>query len=188
VSGPAMSRAVAAAVDAFGGVDVIVSNAGAADRTPAADLTEARLEAAGRLAQGALLGLARSATPHLAAGDAPRIIAVSSFVAHVFRPDLTLFPATAAAKAGLEALVKTLALELAPRGVAVNAVAPGFTEKDARAHSAMTPEQWAAVTAKIPLRRLAKPADIANAIAFLARPESGYITGQTLHVNGGLWV
>jgi NAD(P)-dependent dehydrogenase (short-subunit alcohol dehydrogenase family) len=183
---PALPAAlVAEALARFGRLDVVVANAGFADRTPVAALTE---ELFARSIDSVLTGflrLARAALPALAAGGAGRLIAISSFVAHVFRTDTTTFPATAAAKAGVEALVRSLSIEAAP-AVTVNAVAPGFTRKDASGHSALTAEQWAAVVARIPAGRLGTPEDVARAVAFLAAPEAGYITGQVIHVNGGL--
>jgi NAD(P)-dependent dehydrogenase (short-subunit alcohol dehydrogenase family) len=98
---------------------------------------------------------------------------------------MPIFPASAAAKAGLEALVRALAIELAP-DVTVNAVVPGFIRKDTGAHAALDPETAARRTAAIPLRRLGLPDEIAAAVAFLASEEAGYITGQCLHVDGGL--
>ncbi len=136
--------------------------------------------------QTAYLRLAKAAIPHLKVGRDPRIVAISSFVAHVFRADVAGFPATAAAKAALEALTRALAIEVAPDRITVNAVAPGFTRKDATGHSAFTPEQWAAMIARVPLGRLGLPADVANAVRFLIAPETDYVTGQILHVNGGL--
>jgi NAD(P)-dependent dehydrogenase (short-subunit alcohol dehydrogenase family) len=85
----------------------------------------------------------------------------------------------------VEALVRALAIEWAP-SVTVNAVAPGYTQKDPGAHAAMTPAQWEATTARIPLRRLGRPEDVAHAIAWLASPGAGYVTGQVVHVNGGI--
>jgi NAD(P)-dependent dehydrogenase (short-subunit alcohol dehydrogenase family) len=177
---------VARALEAFGGLDVVVAAAGFADRTPFATAGDAVFA---KSLDGVLWGflrLARAALPHLKGRTTPRILAVSSFVAHVFRPDVTLFPASAAAKAGVEALVRTLAVEAAAEGITVNAVAPGYTRKDPGAHAALTPAQWEAVAAKIPLRRLGTPDDVAAMIAFLASAEAGYVTGQVIHVNGGL--
>ncbi len=183
----APARLVEGAVAQLGGLDVIVSNAGFADRTPVASLTD---EGFGRSLDAVLwafLRLARAARPHLEAGEAPLLIAISSFVAHMFRNDAATFPATAAAKAGVEALVRALAMEWAPR-ITVNAVAPGYTRKDSGAHAAMTPEQWQATIARIPIARLGTPEDVAQAVAFLAGPGAGYVTGQVLHVNGGIVV
>lgn len=178
-------RAVEGAVAALGGLDVLVSNAGFADRTPMASLTDAAFAHSVDSIATALLRLARAARAPLMAGSDPRLVAVSSFVAHVFRLEHPVFPASAAAKAGLEALVRALAIEWAP-AVTVNAVAPGFTRKDPGAHAALDPAAFAERIARIPMRRLGATAEVAAAIAFLASPAAGYITGQVLHVDGGI--
>ena len=170
----------------FGGLDVLIANAGFADRTPIAALTDAAMTASTEAIQGGFFRLARAALPHFRAERSPRIVAVSSFVAHAFRTDLATFPASAAAKAGLEALVRVLAIELGPVGVTVNAVVPGFVQKDQGAHRAIDPAALAAQTARIPLGRIGLPDDIAGAVAFLVSPAASYITGQALHVDGGL--
>ena len=177
---------VAQAVGRFGGLDVLISNAGFADRTSLGALSDAAMTASVEAIQGAFFRLARAATPHLKTGRDARVVAVSSFVAHVFRTDATVFAASAAAKAGLEALVRALAVELAPAGVTVNAVVPGFIRKDPGAHAAIDPERLRRQIASVPLGRVGLPDEVAAAIAFLASPASGYITGQALHVDGGL--
>ncbi len=183
----APGRLVEQAATALGGLDVLVSNAGFADRTPVAELGDAAFGASLDAIAWAFLRLARAARPHLMAGREPRLVAVSSFVAHLFRSDTPTFPASAAAKAGVEALVRSLAIEWAP-AVTVNAVVPGYTQKEAGAHRALDDAQWAATLARIPLRRLGTPEEVAHAIAFLAAPEAGYVTGQLLHVDGGIVV
>ncbi|MDR3078601.1 MAG: 3-oxoacyl-[acyl-carrier-protein] reductase, partial [Rickettsiales bacterium] len=90
----------------------------------------------------------------------------------------------AASKAGIMGLTKSLALEFANRGITVNCVAPGFIETPMT--DKLNEAQRAKILSNIPTARLGQPEDVANAIAFLARKESGYITGQTIHVNGGL--
>lgn len=178
------NRLIAEAASAFGGLDVLVSNAGFADRTPFAQLTDAAMTASVEAIQGAFFRLARAAIPQL--GEGGRIVAVSSFVAHTFRTDVTTFPASAAAKAGLEALVRALAVELGPAGVTVNAVVPGFIRKDEGAHRAIGPGTLQRQTDRIPLGRIGLPDDVAAAVAFFASEAAGYVTGQTLHVDGGL--
>lgn len=176
---------VAGAMAQFGRLDALIANAGFADRTAAMDLTDEAFARSTEPMMAGFLRLARAAAPHLRAGTEPRIVAVSSFVAHAYRPGFPLFPASAAAKAGLEALVKALAIELAP-AITVNAVAPGFVRKDAGAHVALSLAAMQDRAQWVPLGRIAEPADIAAAIAFLAGPDAAYITGQVLHVDGGL--
>jgi NAD(P)-dependent dehydrogenase (short-subunit alcohol dehydrogenase family) len=177
---------VAATIARFGRLDVLISNAGAADRTPLADLSDAALAHALQSTIGAFARLVRAVLPHLRTGDHPRIVAVSSFTAHAARADLPRFAATAAAKAGLEALVRTLACDCAADGIAVNAVVPGFIAKDAGAAAALDPAARARQVAAIPAGRLGRPEEVAAAIAFLAAPATTGITGVLLAVDGGL--
>lgn len=177
---------VQAALDQFGRLDVVVANAGFADKTPLVQTDDAQLAKTFDTVLWGFIRLARAALPVLSEGRDSRLIAISSFVAHTFRNDVTVFPATSAAKAAVEALVRGLAIEYAPRGVTVNAVAPGFTQKDAGAHAAYSPAQWEMVKRSVPLGRLGTPDDVAATVNFMSSMEAGYVTGQTWHVNGGL--
>ena len=122
----------------LGRLDVVVSNAGFADRRPIGEVDRAGWDASLAAMTSAFFELATAAKPWLVkAGAAGRMIGVSSFVAHAFARGLMTFPASAAAKAGIEALARALAVDLAPSGVTVNCVAPGFIEKDPGTHAAV---------------------------------------------------
>jgi NAD(P)-dependent dehydrogenase (short-subunit alcohol dehydrogenase family) len=177
---------VAAAGEAFGRLDVLVSNAGFADRRDIEALDPATLARSHEAMTGAFVRLATAVLPWLRASYSGRIVAVSSFVAHKFSLGGVAFPASAAAKAGLEAAALSLAARLAADGVTVNCVVPGYTRKDTGAHAALDSAAWRESLARIPMGRLGQPDDAAAAIAFLASPDAGYITGQRLHVDGGL--
>jgi NAD(P)-dependent dehydrogenase (short-subunit alcohol dehydrogenase family) len=130
--------------------------------------------------------LAMASKPHLRAIKGGRIVAVGSYTASVFRTDLPQFPASAASKGGLETAVRSLALDFAPLGVTVNCVVPGFIEKDGGTEDSSSETELRAAQARIPLGRLGKPEEVAGVVRFLLSGEASYITGQCLHVNGGL--
>ncbi|MDO5692185.1 MAG: 3-oxoacyl-ACP reductase FabG [Pseudomonadota bacterium] len=112
-----------------------------------------------------------------------RIVSITSVVGVSGNPGQANY---AAAKAGVAGMTRALARELGSRGITVNCVAPGFIATDMTA--ALGEEQQKALTGQIPLGRLGQPADIAAAVAYLASPEAGYVTGQELHVNGGMFM
>lgn len=182
------ARLVETAVDSFGGLDILVSNAGFPLRPLIGALTRDEFDHAHAVIAGGLFSLATAALPQLkAAGARGRIVAVSTHNAHLFLPGYLNFPASAAAKAALETLVKSLALQLAPDGVTVNAIAPGLIAKDKSAgEQTLSPEEWQKLKARIPMGDLGSPDDIAATIAFLCAPQARYITGQIIHVDGGL--
>ncbi len=178
---------VGQATDRFGRLDVVVSNAGFANRRPIGEVDRAALDDSLSAMTGAFFDLVTAAKPWLVeAGRGGRVVGVSSFVAHAFARGLMTFPVSAAAKAGMEALARALAADLASSGATVNCVAPGFIEKDPDAHVAVSIDARERVTQSIPLGRYGTPADVAAVIAFLCSDAAGYITGQTIHVNGGL--
>jgi len=112
-----------------------------------------------------------------------RIISITSVVGASGNPGQANY---AAAKAGVAGLTRALARELGSRNITVNCVAPGFIETDMTAH--LPDEQQKALLGQIPLGHLGKPADIAHAVAYLASPHAAYVTGQELHVNGGMYM
>lgn len=179
------SRLVAAALDSFGGLDQVVANAGFAQRGGVTDVALDDLIRAQHGMPEAFFSLAGAAIPYLKQSDWGRVVATSSFVAHIYAAD-GLFAATAAAKAATESLTRTLAVELAPDNITVNAIAPGYTKKDAVGHSALSEAAWQKAIAKIPMARIGAPGDAAALIEFLLSRDASYITGQTIHVDGGL--
>ncbi|MFM0689629.1 SDR family oxidoreductase [Paraburkholderia strydomiana] len=168
----------------FGALDQLVANAGHAQRQTLQTLDLDTLGAAFAAMPAAFAALVKRATPALETSRRGRVVALSSFVAHRYRADAP-FAATAAAKAALESLAKTAAAELAPHGVTVNCVAPGYTRKD-RGPSPDNAAVWTHAAESTPLGHIAEPADVAALIAFLLSDEARHITGQVIHVDGGL--
>ncbi|MBW7837656.1 MAG: SDR family oxidoreductase [Sphingomonadales bacterium] len=171
----------------FGRLDQIVSNAGFADRSLLGEVQRSVLDRSYRVMTGAFFDLTTAAMEALQASDCGRVVAISSFVAHVYAPG-RLFPVTAAAKAAVEALAKSLAVQLGPCGVTVNCVAPGYTRKDAGAHRAIPEAKLMEMAELAATGRIAEPEDIAAAVAFLLSADARQITGQVLRVDGGLGI
>lgn len=180
-------RTIAKAIDAWGRLDALVNNAGAGAILPLAEATAERIAS---IFAVNVLGpslLAAASLPHLAATKGA-IINISSTFGHKPAADLSHY---AASKAALEHLTRCWALELAPRGIRVNAVAAGPTESGAlTGMMGLSPEQAAAIAAQereqIPLKRRGKPEDVARWIVQLADPTSDWVTGQVISVDGGL--
>jgi len=181
----AAARLIDAAHDAFGSIDQLVSNAGFATRQSLADLDDDAFARTLAAMPGAFAALLRCALPDLQSSPHASVVAVSSFVAHRFAPNQPGFPATAAAKAAIEALAKSAAAEYARAGVTINCVAPGYTRKDG-GHSAIDPTAWQRAADATPTGRLCEPDDIAALAVFLLGPHARQITGQVIHVDGGL--
>ncbi len=171
------------AAEALGGLHILVNNAGYSHH---ADFHELSLEDWDRMIRVALTApfvAAQAAFPYMREAGFGRIVNVSSLRALAGSPHGAHY---AAAKAGLIGLTKSLALELAPYGITVNAVCPGYTVTD------MTREALARmgdeIKSKIPLGRAADPKEVAAVIAFLCSDEASYITGETISVNGGIYM
>ncbi len=178
---------VDAAVDSFGSLDQIVSNAGFADRRHLGDVDREALDKSLQTMTGAFFDMATAAMEVLQNSSCGRVVAISSFVAHHYTSE-TLFPVTAAAKAAVESLAKSLAVQLGPYQVTVNCVVPGYTQKDDGAHRAISPEALQEAANRSLTKRIAQPDDIAAAVQFLLSENARQITGQTIHVDGGLGV
>ncbi|GIL25733.1 SDR family NAD(P)-dependent oxidoreductase [Actinocatenispora comari] len=163
--------AVDATVEAFGRLDVLVLAAAVMPVAPVTETTDEQWRAGLDATLGTAFAVCRAALPRLPRGAA--IVAVSSVNATLAAPGL---PAYAAAKAGLEGLIRQLALEYGPAGVRVNAVAPGMIGNADLPH----------VTDGYPLGRVGTPADVAGAVHYLASAAAGFVTGAVLPVDGGL--
>jgi 3-oxoacyl-[acyl-carrier protein] reductase len=168
----------------FGALDQLVANAGHAQRQTLGALDADTFYETFAAMPGAFAALVKRASAALETSQRGRVVALSSFVAHRYRADAP-FAATAAAKAAIESLAKTAAAELAPHGVTVNCVAPGYTRKE-RGPSAANAAAWTHAAEATPLGHVAEPADIAALIAFLLSNEARHITGQIIHIDGGL--
>ena len=177
---------VALARQEFGRLDQIISNAGRAQKGTFGAITPEDLLAALNIMPVAFLRLVEAALPDLQTSTQGRVIAVSSFVAHGFGTNGMHFPVSAAAKAALEALAKSLAVQLGATGTTVNCIAPGFVRKDAGGHAATTSAAMESAALITPNGRIGTPEDIAGMAAFLLSSDASHVTGQVLHVDGGL--
>jgi 3-oxoacyl-[acyl-carrier protein] reductase len=164
----------------LGGVDILVNNAGEVCPTPIADATEADWDRALAVNAKAPFLLIQQAARRMR--DDGRIINVSTINTALAEPGVALY---AASKAALEQVTRVAAWELAARRITVNAISPGPVDTDLL-RAANPPEVLAQAIAMTPLGRLGLPADIADLIAFLAGPDSRWLTGQNLRATGGL--
>ncbi|MDL2403751.1 SDR family NAD(P)-dependent oxidoreductase [Rhizobium mayense] len=180
------SRLVDAARVQWGQLDCVVANAGFPILKAFEEGTVDDLDYAFKGNVYSLFALARAASPLLKHSDSGRIVAVGSFTSHVFRTDIRQFPMSAASKGAVETAVRSLAMHFADHGVTVNCVVPGFVRKPSGSEDSVSDEELEANLARIPLKRAGQPKDVAAAIEFLLSEDASYITGQSLHVNGGL--
>jgi NAD(P)-dependent dehydrogenase (short-subunit alcohol dehydrogenase family) len=171
-------------VKSFGGLNVVIANAGFPLRRLIGELDRAELDHCLSAITGSFFELMTAAHPHLRNAADARAVATSTHNAHVFRPDYPVYPASGAAKAGLEAMVRAVAVQFAADKITVNAVVPGLIRKTGEQF--LTEREWREFALKVPLGRIGEPEEVAALIAFLVSTESSYITGQMIHVNGGL--
>lgn len=167
----------------FGEITILVNNAGITKDNLLARMTDedwddvltTNLKSAFRLSRAVLRAMMKA--------RGGRIINISSVVGSMGNPGQTNYVAS---KAGMDGFTRSLAQEIGSRNITVNSVAPGFIDTDMT--HALGEEQRAKLVEHVPLKRLGKPEDVAAAVAFLAGPGASYITGVTLHVNGGMYM
>ena len=170
-------------VKAHGGLQVLVNNAGITRDTLAMRMKDDDWDAVLDTNLKAVFRMSRAVMRTMMKQRYGRIISITSVVGASGNAGQANY---AAAKAGVAGMTRALARELASRNITVNCVAPGFIETDMTAH--LPEEQQKSLLGQIPLGHLGKPQDIAHAVAFLASPQAAYITGQELHVNGGMYM
>jgi 3-oxoacyl-[acyl-carrier protein] reductase len=169
------------AVEVMGGVDILVNNAGITRDQIFMRMSDDEWQSVIDVNLTATMRLCRGVMRPMMKARWGRIINISSIVGATGNPGQVNY---AASKAGMVGLTKSIAYEVASRGITANAVAPGFiatamTDK-------LSDDQKAAINGKIPAARMGTPEEIAAAVLYLASPEAGYVTGTTLHVNGGM--
>lgn len=172
---------IAAAEAAMGKLDILVNNAGLTKDGLAMRMSDADWSRVLDVDLGAPFRLSRAALKFMMRRKYGRIINIGSIVGTTGNPGQANY---CAAKAGLTGLTKSLAQEIASRNITVNLVAPGFIETPMT--DVLSETQKTELSAKIPLGRLGKPEDIAASVVYLASDEAAWITGSTLHVNGGM--
>lgn len=172
---------VPAAIDTLGGLDILVNNAGITRDNLALRMKDEEWAEVIRINLESTFRLIRAAARPMMKSRFGRIVTITSVVGATGNPGQMNYAAT---KAGLTGMTKSFAQEVASRGITANCVAPGFIRTPMT--DGLPDAQKEALNARIPMGRMGEGSDIGAAVAFLASREAGYITGQTLHVNGGM--
>ena len=174
-----VQEAFRSVVETYGHIDILVNNAGISESTPFPEYTESLFDKVMDLNVKGVFNATRAVVEHMAERGRGVILSTSSMVSISGQPSGVAYPTS---KFAVNGLTVSLARELGPKGIRVNAVAPGITETDMM--KAVPREVIDPLIARIPLRRLGQPEDIANAFLFLASDEAAYITGVVLSVDG----
>ncbi|UGS37057.1 3-oxoacyl-[acyl-carrier-protein] reductase FabG [Capillimicrobium parvum] len=184
----AVEATVSRAADELGRLDIVVANAAIARATDSAELSDDEWSRVLDVDLAGVFRCFRAAIPHMRRAGWGRLLATSSVSGTSV--GWSRHAHYSAAKAGIAGMVKALAVELAPTGITVNALAPGIivTAQSLDPVSSLGPDGLAEIVNRIPARRNGEPEDIANVFAFLASEESAYLTGQTIVVDGGFTI
>ena len=180
---PGAQAAIDAIVAEYGGLQVLVNNAGITRDNVAMRMKDDEWDAVLDTNLKAVFRMSRAVMRTMMKQRYGRIINITSVVGSSGNPGQANY---AAAKAGVAGMTRALARELGSRNITVNCVAPGFIETDMTAE--LPAEQHKALLSQIPLGQLGRPSDIAHAVLYLASPQAAYVTGQELHVNGGMFM
>lgn len=172
---------VKAVLQDFGRIDVLINNAGITRDTLAMRMTDDQWDMVLNINLSAGFKLIRAALPAMMKARFGRVVSLASIVGAIGNAGQANY---AASKGGLMAMTKSIAQEVASRGITLNCIAPGFVQTPMT--DALPDTVKEALFKRIPMGRFGTPQDIANTVAFLASTEAGYITGQTVHVNGGM--
>jgi 3-oxoacyl-[acyl-carrier protein] reductase len=181
--GAAIEAVVDALIKEHGALHVLVNNAGITRDMLAMRMKEQDWDAVLDTNLKGVFRLSRAVMRPMMKQRYGRIISITSVVGASGNPGQINY---AASKAGVAGMTRALARELGSRNITVNCVAPGFIETDMTA--GLSEDQQKALMVQIPLGHLGKPSDIAHAVAYLASPQAAYVTGQELHVNGGMYM
>ena len=179
----AVETTVRELLDDYGTIPILVNNAGITRDCLLLRMTKEEWDFVLETNLSGIYHLCRAVVPSMVRARYGRIVNITSVVAQAGNPGQVNY---AASKAGIEGFTRSLARELASRGITVNCVAPGFIDTD-MTRSLSEPAR-AALLEKIPMQRSGRADEVAEAVRFLATPEAGYITGTTLNVNGGMYM
>ncbi len=178
-----ISTALKAIADQYGAPQILVNNAGITQDNILMRMKDSQWEDVISTNLGSIFKLSKACLRGMTKARWGRIINISSVVGSMGNPGQTNY---AASKAGIEGFSRSLAREIGSRGITVNSVAPGFIDTDMTRE--LAEEQKQAMLSQIPLARLGNPVEIASVVGFLASDGGAYITGETLHVNGGMYM
>ena len=180
-----IDKAVTETVKTFGRLDILLNNAGIAEFAPFLEMTEAQWDKTIDTNLKGYFLVAQAAAREMAKNKWGRIIMISSIASAGVGVGFPQIVQYCASKGGVIGLVESMADELAPMGILVNAIGPGVIESEMTEGMLKDPKQAEALLSRAPLKRAGKPEEIASAVVYLASDEASYITGATLYVDGG---